>query len=71
MFQRCILAGGDDYELCFTVPVAYHAEVKKISTSLNLSLTRIGVIVAGQGCTVHAADGSVINIGEQGYDHFR
>ena len=71
LLQHCTLAGGDDYELCFTAPVAHHAEVKKISTHLNLPLTRIGVIVAGQGCTVHATDGSVINIGEQGYDHFR
>ncbi len=71
LLQHCILAGGDDYELCFTTPVARHAEVKKIATHLNLPLTRIGVIVAEQGCTVHAADGSVINIWEQGYDHFR
>jgi hypothetical protein len=28
------------------------------------------VIVAGSGCTVHAPDGSVINTGESGYDHF-
>ncbi len=71
LVQHCILAGGDDYELCFTAPVAHHAEVKKISSHLNLPLTRIGVIVGGQGCTVQATDGSVINIGEQGYDHFR
>jgi len=71
LLQHCALAGGDDYELCFTAPVAHHAEVKKISSHLNLPLTRIGVIVAGQGCTVQATDGSVINIGEGGYDHFR
>ncbi len=71
LLQHCALAGGDDYELCFTAPVAHHAEVKKIATHLNLPLTRIGVIVAGQGCTVQATDGSVINIVEAGYDHFR
>ncbi len=71
LVQHCILAGGDDYELCFTASVAQHAEVKKIATHLNLPLTRIGVIVAGQGCTVQATDGSVINIVEAGYDHFR
>jgi len=71
LLQHCALAGGDDYELCFTAPVAHHAEVKKISSHLNLPLTRIGVIVGGQGCTVQATDSSVINIGEGGYDHFR
>ncbi len=70
LLQHCALAGGDDYELCFTAPIAQHAEVKKIATHLNLPLTCIGVIVAGQGCTVQATDGSVINFGEQGYDHF-
>ena len=67
---HCVLAGGDDYELCFTVPAARRAEVEKISAQLALPLTRIGVIVAGSGCTVHASDGSVINTGESGYDHF-
>ena len=65
------MAGGDDYELCFTAPIMHRTEVEQISQRLNLPLTRIGAIVAGSGCTVHAADGSVINIEEPGYDHFR
>lgn len=68
--QHCVLAGGDDYELCFTASVARRAEVEKISVQLGLPLTRIGAIVAGSGCTVRASTGSVINIGESGYDHF-
>jgi thiamine-monophosphate kinase len=69
--QRCVLAGGDDYELCFTAPVAHRSTVEAISDRLDLPLTRIGAIVANNGCIVRAADGSVINIGESGYDHFR
>jgi thiamine-monophosphate kinase len=69
--KRCVLAGGDDYELCFTVPVAHRSEVEKIAVNLGLSLTRIGTITAEKKCTVNAADGSIINIGELGYDHFR
>ena len=69
--QRCALTSGDDYELCFTAPVVRRAEVEQISQRLNLPLTRIGAIVAGSGCIVQAADGSVINIEEPGYDHFR
>ena len=71
MLQRCALSGGDDYELCFTAPIMHRAEMEKISQRLNLPLTRIGSIVVGSGCIVHAADGSVINIEEPGYDHFR
>lgn len=69
--MRCALAGGDDYELCFTAPVAQRSTVEDISRRLSLPLTRIGAIVAGKDCIVRAADGSLINIGDSGYDHFR
>ena len=69
--KHCVLAGGDDYELCFTVSVAHRSEVEKIAVNLGLLLTRIGSITAEKKCTVHAADGSIVNIGESGYDHFR
>lgn len=68
--QRCILAGGDDYELCFTAPSAHREKISAISATLALPLTRIGSITAGKGCTVRAADGSAMQIEEQGYDHF-
>ncbi len=70
LVQQCVLAGGDDYELCFTTPVEHRAEIEKISAVLTLPLTRIGKIIAGKGCTVRAADGSTMQIREQGYDHF-
>ncbi len=64
------MAGGDDYELCFTVPVMRRAEIEEIAAALALPLTRIGKIVQGCGCTVYAADGKTMQIKEQGYDHF-
>ncbi len=70
LVQRFILAGGDDYELCFTAPVARRNAVEKISLNFGLPLARFGTIVAGSGCIVRAADGSSIHIGEAGYDHF-
>ena len=69
--QRCVLSGGDDYELCFTAPIAQRSKAEELSHRINLPLTRIGAIVAGSGCVVRVADGSIINIGESGYDHFR
>jgi len=66
----CILSGGDDYELCFTAPVEQHGKIEQLASKLNLPLTRIGVIVAGSGCVVRAVDGSVIQTGKTGYDHF-
>ncbi len=70
VLRRAILAGGDDYELCFTVPKTRRTEVEAIAAKLQLTLTRIGGIVEGQQCTVRAADGKVMNIKESGYDHF-
>jgi len=71
LFQRCVLAGGDDYELCFTAPASQRDQLGKISRRINLPLTRIGTIVAGSSCVVRSAEGGNINIGESGYDHFR
>ncbi|TAN71915.1 MAG: thiamine-phosphate kinase [Gallionella sp.] len=68
---QCALAGGDDYELCFTAPAARHAEVLRIAAQLELPLARIGEIVAGRGCLVLDPVGDPINVGACGYDHFR
>jgi thiamine-monophosphate kinase len=69
--KRCVLSGGDDYELCFTVPASRHAEVQDIAARLALPLSRIGKIVAPRGCVVHDASGIPINVEAPGYDHFR
>ncbi|MFZ1767315.1 MAG: thiamine-phosphate kinase [Candidatus Nitrotoga sp.] len=71
LVKHCVLAGGDDYELCFTVSVAHRSEVEKIASNLGLLMTRIGTITAEKKCTVRAVDGSIVNIEESGYDHFR
>ena len=70
IMQRCVLSGGDDYELCFTSPTEYRAEIEKISATLALPLTRIGKITAGRGCMVCGTDGGVMQIKDKGYDHF-
>jgi thiamine-monophosphate kinase len=68
--RRCILSGGDDYELCFTAPFAQRTEVEVLATRLSLPLSRIGSIVSGHGCKVRADNGNVMKIMESGYDHF-
>lgn len=63
--RRCILAGGDDYELCFTAPASRHDDVQAI----GMQLTCIGRIVQGAGCIVR--DGEELLVLESGgYDHF-
>ncbi|MDJ0928704.1 MAG: thiamine-phosphate kinase [Gammaproteobacteria bacterium] len=36
------LLGGDDYELCFTVPPPHEAELRRVARSWNCPVTRIG-----------------------------
>ncbi|MFA6971550.1 MAG: thiamine-phosphate kinase [Gallionella sp.] len=69
--KQCALSGGDDYELCFTVPASRHDEVLLISEQLGLPLTCIGAVVAGQDCVVLDAADHSINFESAGYDHFR
>ncbi|NOU00088.1 MAG: thiamine-phosphate kinase [Gallionella sp.] len=69
--QRCVLSGGDDYELCFTAPAARHVDILSISEKLNLPLTRIGKIVAGQGWVIQDATGNQLKIESTGYEHFQ
>lgn len=73
--RDCILSGGDDYELIFTAPAANQCEVTSLSTRLGLTLTRIGNIEASAPgvpprLTLLDAEGSPVEIGHRGYDHF-
>jgi thiamine-monophosphate kinase len=67
---QCMLAGGDDYELCFTAAPKHHAALLRIASELKLPLTRIGKVVAALGCVVHDAAGNPIQLKSGGYDHF-
>lgn len=42
LWRNCQLGGGDDYELLFTAPAAVRCDIKALSNSLLLPLTRIG-----------------------------
>ena len=49
---RCLLAGGDDYELCFTVPSGCARELTTLRGELGLALARIGSIESHAGMIV-------------------
>ena len=63
------LSGGDDYELCFTAPVAQRDAIERIAKELALALTRIGSITKGSGVALQDANGSAIPITRTGYEH--
>lgn len=66
----CLLAGGDDYELCFTAAKTKRREIEKLSGELSLSLVRIGEIYSGAGLAVKDARGKAMTLDSKGYDHF-
>jgi thiamine-monophosphate kinase len=68
--QQMVLAGGDDYELCFTAPARNHAEIAKVATLVNVPLTCIGTITEKKGLVVHGLDNETLDIKTQGFDHF-
>lgn len=70
LLQEAVLSGGDDYELCFTVPKNFRSEINEISRQLGLQLTQIGTIEVGKGVYVEGRNGERLSIGRTGFDHF-
>lgn len=68
--RRCLLAGGDDYELCFTAPQAQRDAVVALGQQLALPLARVGRMLAGTGVQLLDAAGLPIQHQLQGFDHF-
>jgi thiamine-monophosphate kinase len=68
---QCLLAGGDDYELCFTVPPGRDADVTALGDRLAVPLTRIGVATAQPaGLQVRDATGHALDPLPRAFDHF-
>lgn len=70
--REAYLSGGDDYELIFTAPALYHADILTLSAKLALPLTCLGKTEAGPAgqLTVFDAAGVPVEITQRGYDHF-
>ena len=68
--QQCTLAGGDDYELCFTAPAARHADVLAAGSASGTPVHPIGRIDAEPGLRVIDADGTLLQNRWKSFDHF-
>ena len=69
--ERALLSGGDDYELCFTVPPEKAAQVEAAGKKLATRLSRVGRIKEGEGLVVVDEAGNAKRVGDAGYEHFR
>jgi len=59
------LCGGDDYELCVTIPEVNKEALKKISNFCNVNITKIGVISESLGLQIEGYDEP-----RKSYQHF-
>jgi thiamine-monophosphate kinase len=64
------LTGGDDYELCFSVPEARASAVEKKLKNLECPLTCIGTVEAKTGIRCRDGAGKGISFATPGYKHF-
>jgi len=64
------LTGGDDYELCFTVPPGCEDRVAAALAAAGCDATRIGRVVAGSGVRIMDAQGNVVTPPRAGWEHF-
>lgn len=72
--RAAMLAGGDDYELCFTAGRTQRAVIAGIARRLGIRLTRIGNVVrrtrGTDPVTVLDATGRPLAVKRAGYEHF-
>lgn len=64
------LAAGDDYELCFTLPVEREHELTELAGKLDVPISKIGSIIEGNGLRCMDADGHLYSPHGIGYEHF-
>ncbi len=63
------LGGGDDYELCFTVPRRFVGQVEQWNKAGKLAATAIGKIVSKPGILL-AREGRAYSLKNRGFNHF-
>lgn len=64
------LSGGDDYELCFTLPPAALRQLDQIAITGGVELSVIGKVTENTGLILRDPEGGVYDPGQSGYEHF-
>lgn len=68
--RQCLLAGGDDYELCFTAAPERAQAVLAAGVEAGVDVTRVGRISKTRGLRILGSDGQIMKLEMRGYDHF-
>ena len=65
------LGGGDDYELCFTLPASRREQLQEIIDETGVPIVEIGTVEAERGIRYFDSHGAAVrNLSPPGYDHF-
>lgn len=64
------LSSGDDYELCFTVPLQHLTQVRTLAADWDCRYTEIGIIESEPGLRCRRENGASYSMQRLGYDHF-
>lgn len=65
------LTGGDDYELCFTVPELHRGQLETALSHCGVKFTRVGRMFSGEPNVELVHEGKPYQIVNQSWDHFR
>ena len=68
--RKFTLAGGDDYELCFTAPVAHRAKVIAAGIASTTPVTRVGCIEQAPGLRLLDDFSQPVQLQLSSFDHF-
>jgi thiamine-monophosphate kinase len=64
------LAGGDDYELCFTAAPAHRSAIERLARDGPVKFTPIGEITSSGELEIYDAAGRLYHPRTRGHDHF-
>lgn len=70
LVREAILAGGDDYELCFTADPADRMAILAAAAAADTPVHCIGVLTADPGVRVRDDQGQLVLTRRSGFDHF-
>lgn len=68
--RRFCIAGGDDYELCFSAPAEQRAAVIAAGVDSGTPVTRVGRIDSQAGLRFNDSSGKLLDLQLAGFDHF-
>lgn len=69
--RQFTLAGGDDYELCFTAPIAQRDAIIAAGIATNTAVTRVGRITQPRGLRLLDAQANELTLTLDSFDHFK